>query len=51
MSPFARSLLDAKKSYLDDVRDGKGTEWTVVMGNEAGGGCSKCFPGADCVLI
>jgi hypothetical protein len=26
-----------KSQYLQDVEAGKGTEWVVVMGNEAGG--------------
>ncbi|KAI0356938.1 DHH phosphoesterase [Trametes cingulata] len=29
-------LRQTKKEYLDAVRTGKGREWTVVMGNEAG---------------
>ena len=30
-------LKSVKERYLSDVRDGKGGDWTVVMGNEAGG--------------
>ena len=30
-------LKEKKVSYLDAVKEGKGSEWTVVMGNEAGG--------------
>lgn len=30
-------LLDCKQQYLAAVADGKAKEWTVVMGNEAGG--------------
>ncbi|KAH8112290.1 DHH phosphoesterase [Phellopilus nigrolimitatus] len=29
-------LLDSKEQYLSAVREGKGQDWTVVMGNEAG---------------
>ena len=36
-----KMLLDylkaTKERYLSDVRDGKGADWVVVMGNEAGG--------------
>ena len=34
---LAHFLANSKDSYLQDVKDGKGKEWTVVMGNEAGG--------------
>ena len=30
-------LLKSKTDYLNDVKNGSGREWTVVMGNEAGG--------------
>jgi exopolyphosphatase len=36
---LSKFLLDLKEKYLSDVRgaNGKASEWTVVMGNEAGG--------------
>lgn len=36
---LSKFLLDLKEKYLSDVREanGKASEWTVVMGNEAGG--------------
>ena len=34
---FFNFLVRNKEAYLDDVRNGKGYEWVVVMGNEAGG--------------
>ena len=34
LSAFLRSK---KAAYLDAVKTGNGNEWTVVMGNEAGG--------------
>jgi exopolyphosphatase len=36
---LARFLSESKEKYLNDVRatPGRGGEWTVVMGNEAGG--------------
>lgn len=30
-------LLSNKENYLEAVKYGKGADWTVVMGNEAGG--------------
>lgn len=33
---LAHFLANSKKGYLQDVKDGKGKDWTVVMGNEAG---------------
>lgn len=30
-------LLKSKTDYLNDIKNGSGREWTVVMGNEAGG--------------
>ena len=30
-------LKATKERYISDVRDGKGADWVVVMGNEAGG--------------
>lgn len=30
-------LAQQRKSYLNAVKEGKGREWAVVMGNEAGG--------------
>lgn len=41
MSPstpgLAHFLVESKASYLNAVEDGRSKEWTVVMGNEAGG--------------
>lgn len=44
LTPTSRSslstyLANAKDKYLKDIREDpkKGAEWTVVMGNEAGG--------------
>ena len=36
---LAQFLASSKQKYLDDIRAGpaRGTGWTVVMGNEAGG--------------
>ena len=34
---LAEFLQNQKSRYLKDVEEGKGGEWTVVMGNEAGG--------------
>lgn len=34
---LAEFLQSQKTRYLKDVEDGKGGNWTVVMGNEAGG--------------
>ncbi|KAH7915922.1 hypothetical protein BJ138DRAFT_1132325 [Hygrophoropsis aurantiaca] len=36
MSPLSQYLSAQKAKYIEDVRRGKGSEWTVVMGNEAG---------------
>ena len=36
-SKLSNFLKERKSSYLDAVKEGKGGEWTVVMGNEAGG--------------
>ena len=30
-------LQERKASYLDAMRGGKAKDWTIVMGNEAGG--------------
>ena len=34
---LGKFLQESKSAYLDAVKEGKGDEWTVVMGNEAGG--------------
>lgn len=34
---LADFVSQTKKRYLQDVKDGKGGDWTVAMGNEAGG--------------
>ena len=34
---IGKYLLDSRKSYVEAVEAGKGGEWLVVMGNEAGG--------------
>jgi hypothetical protein len=38
-SPLSTYLANVKDSYLKDIKEDpkKGTAWTVVMGNEAGG--------------
>ncbi|KAI0791550.1 hypothetical protein BC629DRAFT_1287604 [Irpex lacteus] len=36
MGDLANFLAQQKAKYLEDVKNGKGKEWTVVMGNEAG---------------
>lgn len=37
MSDLAKFLAQKRAEYLQAVADGKGKDWTVVMGNEAGG--------------
>jgi hypothetical protein len=37
MSDLANFLSEQKHDYLQAVEGGRGTEWTVAMGNEAGG--------------
>ncbi len=37
MGDLANFLAQQKAKYLEDVKNGKGKEWTVVMGNEAEG--------------
>ena len=34
---LADFVSQTKNRYLQDVKDGKGGDWTVAMGNEAGG--------------
>ena len=34
---LADFVSQTKNRYLQDVKDGKGADWTVAMGNEAGG--------------
>jgi hypothetical protein len=34
---LSQFLLTSKNRYIRDVEEGKGKEWVVVMGNEAGG--------------
>jgi hypothetical protein len=36
-SVLSTFLSSQKSLYLQDIQNGKGKEWTVVMGNEAGG--------------
>lgn len=36
-------LAHSKERYLNAVKDGRGGEWTVVMGNEAGGKAVTLF--------
>ena len=36
-STLSQFLASSKDRYLNDVQQGKGRNWTVVMGNEAGG--------------
>ena len=45
-NPLTRFLIDSKQRYLDDIRatPARGSEWTVVMGNEAGGELVKPSP-------
>jgi hypothetical protein len=38
MQDLPTFLKESKERYLTDVIAGKGHDWTVVMGNEAGGG-------------
>lgn len=35
---FSEWSKSTKRNFIDDVRDGKASEWTIVMGNEGGGG-------------
>lgn len=37
MSSLARFVAEQKEKYLQAIADGTAKEWTVVMGNEAGG--------------
>lgn len=34
---FSEWSKTIKRMFIDDVRDGKASEWTIVMGNEGGG--------------
>jgi len=34
---LADFVSQTKSRYLQDVKDGKGGDWIVAMGNEAGG--------------
>lgn len=34
---FSAWSKDTKRSFIDDVREGKAQDWTIVMGNEGGG--------------
>ena len=34
---LAEFVSQTKNRYLQDVKDGKGGDWVVAMGNEAGG--------------
>ena len=43
---LAQFLIESKTNYLKDVGAGKGKDWTLVMGNEAGGKCGV-FLAAD----
>ena len=36
---LAEFVSQTKNRYLQDVKDGKGADWTVAMGNGAGGEC------------
>ncbi|KAI0089394.1 DHH phosphoesterase [Irpex rosettiformis] len=36
MSDLAKFLSQQRENYLEAVKNGKGKDWTVVMGNEAG---------------
>lgn len=44
---LADFVSKTKDQYLQDVKDGKGGDWTVAMGNEAGGewavACSEAW--------
>jgi exopolyphosphatase len=40
---LSEHLKATKERYLADVRNGKGGDWTVVMGNEAGGASPTAF--------
>ena len=42
-STLCSFLKRSKNEYLEGVRGGKGTDWIVVMGNEAGGACPTSF--------
>lgn len=41
---LADFVSQTKSRYLQDVKDGKGGDWIVAMGNEAGGELSTvCY--------
>ena len=39
MSTLATYLAEIKHAFLSDAQQSRGHEWTIVMGNEAGGTC------------
>jgi hypothetical protein len=38
---FSEWSKDTKRTFIDEVRDGKASEWVIVMGNEGGGKCLR----------
>jgi hypothetical protein len=43
MSTFAAKLAEKKEAFLSDSRAARGHDWTIVMGNDAGGNATILF--------